>query len=105
MRSQLKRALNLTEAGRDRALARVREELDGAASRLEGRDYLCGDRFTAADLTFAALLAPRPTLQANSRFECMPKSGVASYRSETAFEVAVWFQAHARPFLRNSRAR
>ena len=58
MRSQLKRALNLTEAGRDRALARVREELDGAASRSEGRDYLCGDRFTAADLTFAALLAP-----------------------------------------------
>jgi glutathione S-transferase len=58
MRSQLTRALNLTEAGRDRALARLREELDAAASRLEGRDYLCGDRFTAADLTFAALLAP-----------------------------------------------
>ncbi len=56
--SQLSRTLNLTQAGHDRALARVRQELDEAASRLENRNYLCGDRFTAADLTFAALLAP-----------------------------------------------
>jgi glutathione S-transferase len=58
MQSQLTRALGLTEAGRDRAMARLREELNATASRLEDRDYLCGDRFTAADLTFAALLAP-----------------------------------------------
>ena len=57
-RSQLTRVLNLTESGHDRALARLRQELDAAASRLEHRNYLCGDRFTAADLTFAALLAP-----------------------------------------------
>jgi glutathione S-transferase len=50
--------LNLTQSGHDRALARVRQELDAAASRLEHRNYLCGNRFTAADLTFAALLAP-----------------------------------------------
>lgn len=58
MQSQLTRALGLTEAGRDHAMARLREELDAAGSRLGDRDYLCGDRFTAADLTFAALLAP-----------------------------------------------
>jgi len=57
-RSQLTRALNLTQSGHDRALSRVRQELDDAASRLAHRNYLCGDRFTAADLTFAALLAP-----------------------------------------------
>jgi glutathione S-transferase len=39
--------------------ARVWSELDFAASRLEdGRRYLCGERFGAADLTFAALCAP-----------------------------------------------
>lgn len=58
MQSQLKRALGLTEAGRDRAMARLREELDATASRLGDGNYLCGDRFTAADLTFAALLSP-----------------------------------------------
>jgi len=58
VRSQLTRALNLTESGHDPALARLRQELDDAASRLEHRNYLCGDRFTAADLTFAALVAP-----------------------------------------------
>jgi glutathione S-transferase len=37
---------------------RVRAEFDAVASRLaDGRPYLAGDRFTAADLTFAALAA------------------------------------------------
>ena len=38
--------------------ARVRRELDEVAELLaDGRPYLCGERFTAADLTFAALAA------------------------------------------------
>jgi glutathione S-transferase len=37
---------------------RVRRELDEVAELLsDGRSYLCGERFTAADLTFAALAA------------------------------------------------
>jgi len=37
----------------------VWREFDAAAELLsDGRPYLCGDRFTAADLTFAALSAP-----------------------------------------------
>jgi glutathione S-transferase len=37
----------------------VRTTFDQVAQRLEdGRPYLCGDRFTAADLTFASLAAP-----------------------------------------------
>ena len=37
---------------------RVRAVFDAIAERLaDGRPYLCGDRFTAADLTFAALAA------------------------------------------------
>jgi glutathione S-transferase len=39
--------------------AAVQETFDGVAARLEdGRRYLCGDAFTAADLAFAALAAP-----------------------------------------------
>ena len=58
VRSNLKRFLNLTEASRDKAVERLREELDAAATKLDQSAYLCGDRFSAADLTFAALLAP-----------------------------------------------
>jgi glutathione S-transferase len=37
---------------------RVREEFDEVAARLsDGRPYLCGDAFSAADLAFAALSA------------------------------------------------
>lgn len=58
LRSNLKSILKLSEASRHKAMVRLREELDTTAARLEGNQYLCGDRFTAADLTFAALLAP-----------------------------------------------
>lgn len=57
-RSNLKSFLNLNEASRDKAMARLREELDETAAKLKGTQYLYGDHFTAADLTFAALLAP-----------------------------------------------
>ncbi len=41
------------------ALARLEPLLDDVDARLaDGRPYLCGDRFTAADLTFASLAAP-----------------------------------------------
>ncbi|MGN6663749.1 MAG: glutathione S-transferase family protein [Solirubrobacterales bacterium] len=41
-----------------RAEAAVRETFDEVAERLaDGRPFLCGERFTAADLTFAALAA------------------------------------------------
>ena len=37
----------------------VRKWFDAVAGRLsDGRSYLCGNRFTAADLTFACLSAP-----------------------------------------------
>jgi glutathione S-transferase len=37
----------------------VREVFDVIAERLaDGRSYLCGERFTAADVTFAALSSP-----------------------------------------------
>lgn len=39
-------------------LAGVRATFDDVAARLQGARYLVGDRFTAADLTFACMAAP-----------------------------------------------
>jgi glutathione S-transferase len=53
------RYLDVTPATAARAETEVREIFDGVAERLsDGRPYLCGERFCAADLTFASLAAP-----------------------------------------------
>jgi glutathione S-transferase len=52
------RYLRITPAAAARSEAEVRGVFDAVAERLaDGRPYLCGDRFTAADLTFASLAA------------------------------------------------
>jgi glutathione S-transferase len=54
----LARYLDITPALAAHSLAEVRATFDEVAERLsDGRRYLAGDRFTAADLTFAALSA------------------------------------------------
>jgi glutathione S-transferase len=59
MRFLLRRGLRITPESAIRSLDRVREVFDTVGRRLaEGRRYLVGERFTAADLTFAALAAP-----------------------------------------------
>ena len=53
-----KRELQMDPAGPDRDEERTWQAFDEIGERLaDGRRYLCGDRFTAADLTFAALSA------------------------------------------------
>ncbi len=53
------RHLEITQETSDQSIAEVRAVFDDVADRLsDGRPYLCGERFTAADLTFAALSAP-----------------------------------------------
>lgn len=53
------RYLDVTPATAARSEAEVREVFDSVAERLgDGRPYLCGERFGAADLTFASLAAP-----------------------------------------------
>lgn len=52
------RILDVTPATAARAEAAVRATFDEVAERLaDGRPFLCGEGFTAADLTFAALAA------------------------------------------------
>jgi len=53
------RYLDVTPATAARSEEEVREVFDSVAGRLgDGRPYLCGERFSAADLTFASLAAP-----------------------------------------------
>lgn len=53
------RYLGVSGTNADAAMARVDTVFDTVGARLaDGRPYLCGERFTAADLTFAALAAP-----------------------------------------------
>jgi glutathione S-transferase len=53
------RYLDVTPATAAQSEATVRETFDAVAKRLgDGRLYLCGERFSAADLTFASLAAP-----------------------------------------------
>jgi glutathione S-transferase len=55
----LKRELGIDPATVEEDDRRVRATFDEVAARLaDGRRHLCGDRFTAADLTFACLAAP-----------------------------------------------
>jgi glutathione S-transferase len=54
----LRRYLRIDAVAAGAALDRVTRVFDEIAGRLSGRRFLVDDRFTAADLTFAALAAP-----------------------------------------------
>jgi glutathione S-transferase len=59
LKATIRRGLGVTEKGAIKSRERVKEIFDGVEKRLaDGRRYLLGERFTAADLTFAALAAP-----------------------------------------------
>ncbi len=59
MATFVRRELDVTANTVDADGPRVRHAFDEIAARLaDGRRHLCGDRFTAADLTFACLAAP-----------------------------------------------
>jgi glutathione S-transferase len=55
----LRRGLKLDLAGAERSRAVIDRTFGEVGERVkDGRRYLCGERFTAADLTFASLAAP-----------------------------------------------
>ncbi len=55
----LKRGLKIDAAGAERSRIKIDEVFAAVSARLaDGRRYLAGDRFSVADLTFAALASP-----------------------------------------------
>ncbi len=59
LRAMMRRFMRIDAAGAARSRDHVLETFDAIEQRLaSGRRYLVGDRFSAADLTFAALVAP-----------------------------------------------
>jgi glutathione S-transferase len=54
----IRRVLHVDADGYERALDKIDVQLELAAERLARHRFLAGDTFTAADLTFAALMAP-----------------------------------------------
>lgn len=59
IRAMMRRSMRIDETGAERSAARLAEVFDEVDARLaDGRPYLAGDRFTAADLTLASLAAP-----------------------------------------------
>jgi glutathione S-transferase len=56
--TMIARGLRVTPAGAARSLEKLRGAMAKVSDRIEGRPYLVGDRFTAADLAFACMAAP-----------------------------------------------
>lgn len=57
-RYMIRSSLAVHQRGADKSMEIVLRELDHVDALLDGRDYLVGDRFTAADLTLACMLVP-----------------------------------------------
>jgi len=59
LKALMRKAMHISPESAERSRQRIEEVLAEVDARLaDGRRYLAGERFTAADLTFAALAAP-----------------------------------------------
>jgi len=101
----IRRHLGISDRTAKEAADHVNEEFDAVAERLsDGRRYLVGDRFSAADLAFAALAAPAiapptygtPLPQPEDMHEDMAEA-VRRWRSHPAGEFALRLFREERP--------
>ena len=94
--AMLRRALTVTDAGLARSLVRIQAALDEVGAALaDGRRYLVGDRLSAADLTYATLVAPLvappeyPTPLPVDRLPAPMSADIARYRATAAGAYAL----------------
>lgn len=101
----MRRAMAVNQAGYERSLARVAECFQAVEDALaDGRPYLMGDRFSAADLTFAALSSiivapdtlpvPLPPLDA---YPAAMAAEITRHRETVAGRFALRLYANDRP--------
>lgn len=64
----MRRFLRIDAASAEKSVAAIRRVLGDVSSRIRGRAYLFGDRLGAADITFAALVAPAVVPQGHPHF-------------------------------------
>jgi glutathione S-transferase len=86
-RTLIFRKYRVSEHAAELAIARVRATFARLGKTLETSDYLVGDRFTLADLTFAALASPMlapPEHPITGRAAVTPAPEVAALRAELA---------------------
>lgn len=69
IRAAIRKRLHIDEEHAARSLERIEVEVAAVEDRLaDGRPYLLGDRFSAADLAFACMLAPILVVQAHEGY-------------------------------------
>jgi glutathione S-transferase len=108
----LRRGLKIDEAGVQRSLVKIEETLTRVDEIVaDGRRYLAGDRFTVADLTFAALASPillPPKHPAQKiPFDLLPdeaRSRVEAWRARPSGRFALSLYARERNANRASSA-
>jgi len=97
----MRKSMNITETASQRSLAKIKAEFDFADQLLsDGRNYFCGNRFSAADLTFAALAAPvlapaeySVPLPDLDRFPAPLKDQISHFRNRLSGQKALqWFR-------------
>lgn len=93
----LRRGLNVTPEGVARSVQKIEAALARVGELLgDGRRYLCGDRFTIADLTFASLAAPilrpeqnRHSFSPDMRLSDDAEACIAAWRATPAGQFAL----------------
>jgi glutathione S-transferase len=106
----IRRVLRITPDSAARSLERVRALFALIGERLaDGRSFLVGEQFTAADLTFAALAAPvllppefGGALPAVSAVPARMAAAVSELRASPAGRFALGMYARHRPAPRTS---
>jgi glutathione S-transferase len=96
-RRLVRSAYKITPESAERSLERVRDIFAQVDQRLsDGRQYLTGERFTAADLTFAALAAPalfpieyRGVLPALDAISTAMREEISKFRETDAGQFAL----------------
>lgn len=82
-REIIRRGLNINPESCARSLARVWEIFDEVSAAVSGgREFLVGDRLTAADVTFASLASPALFPERNNRWLCARDQLPSAMRSE-----------------------